>query len=79
MLFLKCSVENYQDISFTNVYYFTDIKKSKTINRDLWFLKTSTFKYHVSPSKYGSSAKSIINPRLCQGLQNHYCWIPLSS
>ena len=56
---------------FSNVYFFTDLGP---VHREPWFLLTSRYLRHVSPSSYGYSVKSFTDPMACVGLQNHVCW-----
>ena len=56
---------------FNNVYFFSDLNAT---SRAPWFLATQQYVRHVNPSPKGYSAKSILNPRSCVALQNHYCW-----
>ena len=56
---------------FNNVYFFSDLNAT---SRSPWFLATQLYSRHVNPSPKGYSVKSILNPRSCVALQNHYCW-----
>lgn len=56
---------------FRNVYFFSDYP-----NKPGAKLLTMRKRIHAPPSEYGYSAKSIIDPRSCALVHNHYCWHP---
>ncbi len=39
------------------------------------YLTTARYTKHIAPSEYGYSVKTITEPQMCIGIQNHYCWI----
>lgn len=55
---------------FRNAYFFFDFGPSET---DSKFLLTNKYVKRADVSKVGYAGKSIINPRLCVIMQNHYC------
>ena len=56
---------------FRNVYFFTDLKPVFKYPR---ILHTQRYLRHIKMSTFGYSAKSITDPQVCIGLQNHLCW-----
>ena len=57
---------------FRNAYFFKDFPPNSSEPK---YLITSRYLTRIEPSKFGYAAKSIVNPRKCVILQNHYCMI----
>lgn len=57
---------------FHNAYFFKEFSSRRDVPNYLTSLK---YLNRTEPSKYGYSPKSIINPKRCVIMQNHYCMV----
>ena len=55
---------------FLNVYFLLDFEQDTTRP---YYLRTMRYRYRVRPKSYGYAPKSIVDPRQCSVLFNHYC------
>ena len=58
--------------TFRNSYFWSDYPPDKTKDENLAFLR---YRYHAPPSPKMFKPKSIVDPRQCRSVFNHYCWI----
>ncbi len=61
----------YKTYMFRNVYFFMDLPP---VHHEPSFLVTPRYLRKVDPSPFGYAVKSITDPMVCIGLQNHVCW-----
>ena len=55
---------------FLNIYFLLDFDQDAS---KPYYLRTMRFRHRVRPKSYGYAPKSIVNPRQCSVLFNHYC------
>lgn len=56
---------------FHNVYYYMNIK---VVRPSTWTSTFTRYLHHVKPSPAFHHVKSIIDPKACFAMHNHFCW-----
>ena len=55
---------------FLNIYFLLDFDQDTT---KPYYLRTMRYRYRVRPKSWGYAPKSIVDPRQCSVLFNHFC------
>jgi len=55
---------------FLNIYFLLDFEQDLT---KPYYLRTMRYRYRVRPKSWGYAPKSIVDPRQCSVLFNHFC------
>ncbi len=64
--------QDWYSYTLRNAYYFDHFPEDQSQPH---YLNTLRFQTRISPSRYLYAPKSLVDPRRCFSVFNHYCWI----